>query len=139
MNAYEWKTKAVASGYLALFRRVDRSEYETIRGRNGKPRIFRRRHLAENAAMRLLLSFVNIDIRCWRAQRRQERKAAAEALFKASPAGSPPFKASEAPPLLAPPCHRQAKRRRAQKGDKAAVPKLVKQRGRTKAVEVVRR
>ncbi len=80
--------------------------------------------------MRLLLSFVNIDIRCWRAQSRQGRKAAAEALFKASPAGSPPFKASEAPPLLATPYR---------EGGKAAVPKLVKQRGRTKAVEVVRR
>ena len=139
MNAYEWKAEPVVGGYLARFRRVDRGEFETIRGRNGKPRIFRRRHLAENAAMRLLLSFVNIDIRCWRAQRRQGRKAAAEALFKASPAGNPPEKASEAPPLLATPCQRQAPRRRAQKGDKVAVPKLVKQRGRTKAVEMVRR
>ena len=98
MNAYDWKAEPVVGGYLALFRRVDRSEYETIRDRNGKPCIFRRRHLAENAAMRLLLSFVNIDIRCWRAQRRAGRKAA-EAVF----------------------------------------PKLVRQRGRTKAVEVVRR
>ena len=110
MNAYEWKAEAVVGGYLAHVRRVDRCEFETIRGRNGKPRIFRQRHLAENAAMRLLLSFVNIDIRSWRTERQAVRKAA-ETVFKAS---------------AAPPCRE----------GKAAVPKLVRQRGRTKAVEV---
>ncbi len=70
MNAYEWKAEPVPEQITA-----------------------------EYAAMSLLLSFVNVDIRCWRAQRPAGRKAAAEALF----------------------------------------PKLVKQRGKTKAIEVVRR
>ncbi len=39
---------------------------------------------------------------------------------QASPAGPPPFKASEAPPSLATPYHRQASRRRAKEGNKVA-------------------
>lgn len=98
MNAYEWMTEPVAGGFLAKFRRVDRSRFETI-CEDGKPRVFPEKVTAENAAMSLLLSFVNIDIRCWRAGGKAGRREAAEKLF----------------------------------------PKLVKQRGKTRAVEVVRR
>lgn len=80
MNRYDWKTEPVPGGHRAYIRRVDRSGYEPVLDKHGQQKTWGTLIEAEHAAMMLLLSFVNVDMRRY-GEKLQASKSAADQLF----------------------------------------------------------